>query len=75
MNLMPRFLFHFEDRAFFASFGSRLGACDEWRWRLFHDSGNVIADGHEGYERQAAAERGIERVQENAPGGEIEVLE
>jgi uncharacterized protein YegP (UPF0339 family) len=25
---------------------------DEWRWRLVHDNGNIIADSGEGYDRR-----------------------
>lgn len=45
---------------------------DEWRWRLRHDNGNVIADGGEGYASKRNARRGIESVKKNAPGGLVE---
>jgi uncharacterized protein YegP (UPF0339 family) len=48
---------------------------EEWRWRLVHDNGNIIADGGEGYERQATAANGIESVKENAAGAAVEVQE
>ncbi len=38
----------------------------EWRWRLVHRNGNIIADSGEGYERKAGAENGLESVQSNA---------
>ena len=44
----------------------------EWRWRLRHDNGNIIADGGEGYTTKASAKNGIESVKKNAPGGRIE---
>ncbi len=44
---------------------------DEWRWRLRHDNGNIIADGGEGYSSKAAARNGIESVRKNAPGATL----
>ena len=39
----------------------------EYRWRLRHQNGNIIADSGEGYSSKANAENGIRSVQENAP--------
>ena len=39
----------------------------EWRWRLRHQNGNIIAASGEGYSSKAGAENGIESVKENAP--------
>ena len=47
-------------------------SADEWRWRLRHRNGNVIADGGEGYSRKSDATNGIESVRENAPGAPVE---
>lgn len=44
----------------------------EFRWRLRHDNGNIIADSGEGYKNKADAINGIESVKENAPGAPIE---
>ena len=44
---------------------------DEWRWRLVHRNGNVIATSGEGYTTRRNAENGIESVMTNAPGAEI----
>lgn len=44
----------------------------EWRWRLVHDNGNVIADSAEGYSSKSGAENGIESVKTNAPEAPIE---
>ncbi len=44
---------------------------DEWRWRLRHDNGNIIADGGEGYSSKAAAKKGIESVKKNAAGASV----
>ncbi|NHN48477.1 DUF1508 domain-containing protein [Halostella sp. JP-L12] len=47
----------------------------EYRWRLRHDNGNVIADGGEGYTDERNAKKGIESVRRNAPGADLERLE
>lgn len=39
----------------------------EFRWRLRHQNGNIIADSGEGYSSKASAENGIQSVKENAP--------
>lgn len=43
----------------------------EWRWRLVHHNGNIIADGGEGYNRKGTARDGLESVKRNAPGAEV----
>jgi uncharacterized protein YegP (UPF0339 family) len=45
---------------------------DEWRWRLRHRNGNIMADSGEGYTRKANAESAIETVREEAEDAEIE---
>ncbi|MEM4781643.1 MAG: HVO_2922 family protein, partial [Halalkalicoccus sp.] len=47
----------------------------EWRWRLVHRNGNVIADGGEGYSSKRNAIKGLRSVQHNAPGAPIEELD
>jgi len=37
---------------------------DEWRWRLVHRNGNVLADGGEGYSRRRDARRAVDRIRE-----------
>jgi amphi-Trp domain-containing protein len=49
----------FEDRA------------SEWRWRLVHNNGNIIADSGEGYSRKATARKGLESVMRNASGAAV----
>ncbi|WP_317988501.1 HVO_2922 family protein [Haloprofundus salinisoli] len=44
---------------------------DEWRWRLRHRNGNIIADGGEGYSSKSAAKNGIKSVRRNAPGATL----
>ncbi|WP_049902766.1 HVO_2922 family protein [Halococcus agarilyticus] len=46
---------------------------DEWRWRLVHRNGNVIADGGEGYASKQNALKGLRSVRRNAPGARIDV--
>ncbi len=38
----------------------------EWRWRLRHENGNIIADSGEGYSSKSNAKSGIESVKQNA---------
>ena len=45
---------------------------EEWRWRLRHRNGNIIADGGEGYASKQKATQGLESVRSNAPGAYIE---
>ena len=39
----------------------------EFRWRLRHENGNIIADSGEGYADKDGAKNGINSVKENAP--------
>lgn len=43
----------------------------EWRWRLVHDNGNIIADSGQGYATKQKAVQGIESVKSNAPGAAL----
>ena len=43
----------------------------EWRWRLRHDNGNVIADSGEGYTRKEKAIQGLRSVRRNAPDADV----
>jgi len=43
----------------------------EWRWRLVHDNGNVIADSGEGYASRQKCEQGLRSVVENAPDADV----
>lgn len=44
---------------------------DEWRWRLVHRNGNIIADSGEGYTTRQSAKKGLRSVMANAPEAEI----
>ena len=44
----------------------------EYRWKLVHTNGQVIANSGEGYKAKASAMNGIKSVQENAPGAVVE---
>jgi hypothetical protein len=44
----------------------------EYRWRLRHSNGQVIADSGEGYKEKAGAKNGINSVKENAPAAPID---
>ena len=47
---------------------------DEWRWRLRHRNGNIMADSGEGYVRKTDAKNAIETVREHAGDAEIKEL-
>ena len=44
----------------------------EFRWRLIHANGQVIANSGEGYTTKANAMGGINSVKENAPNATVE---
>jgi uncharacterized protein YegP (UPF0339 family) len=44
----------------------------EFRWRLVHTNGQVIANSGEGYKAKANAAGGIDSVKQNAPGAVVE---
>lgn len=44
---------------------------DEWRWRLRHRNGNIIAISGEGYTRKHNAQKGLRSVVKNADDAEI----
>ena len=44
----------------------------EYRWRLVHQNGQIIADSGEGYNTKDNAVNGIESVKTNAPSAPIE---
>ena len=46
-------------------------AAEQYRWRLRHENGNIIADGGEGYSSKQKARQGLESVKENAAGGHV----
>jgi amphi-Trp domain-containing protein len=58
-----------------ASFELFEDSASQWRWRLVHDNGNIIADGGEGYVSKQSARKGIESVKENVRGAQVETLE
>ena len=47
-------------------------SAEEWRWRLRHRNGNVLADSGEGYTERNSVEDAIHSVKRNAPNAEIE---
>ena len=56
-------------KATFEVYEDRAG---QWRWRLVHDNGNIIADSGEGYASRQKCEQGLESVKRNAPGADVE---
>jgi amphi-Trp domain-containing protein len=57
-----------ESKATFEVFEDNAG---DYRWRLVHRNGNIIADGGEGYASKQKATQGLESVKENAPGAYV----
>nr|WP_276410933.1 HVO_2922 family protein [Halomicroarcula sp. XH51] len=57
-----------------ATFELYTDTADQWRWRLRHANGNIIADSGEGYASKAKAKQGIESVKTNAPEAAIEEI-
>jgi hypothetical protein len=43
----------------------------EYRWKLTHTNGQIIANSGEGYKAKANAMNGLKSVQENAPGATV----
>ncbi len=44
---------------------------EQWRWRLVHRNGNIIADGSEGYASKQKAKQGLESVKRNIAGANV----
>jgi uncharacterized protein YegP (UPF0339 family) len=44
---------------------------EEWRWRLRHRNGKIVADGGEGYAERTGCQDAIESVKKNAPGADV----
>jgi len=47
------------------------GAGDEYRWRLVHRNGNIIAEGSQGYSSKQKAKQGLASVQTNTTGAPV----
>ena len=58
-----------------ATFELYVDRADEWRWRLVHDNGNIVADSGEGYATKQKARQGIRSVKLNAPDAPIETTD
>lgn len=48
---------------------------NEWRWRLVHTNGNILADSGESYTRRNDANRAVDRLRERIDEFEFEVYE
>ena len=55
-----------------ATFEVYLDKAGQWRWRLRHQNGNIIATSGEGYNNKADCLAGIRSVIENAAEAPIE---
>jgi len=47
----------------------------EWRWRLIHENGNVLADSGEGYSSRSKARQGLDSVRSNAAEAALDDLD
>ncbi len=54
-----------------ATFELFTDSADEWRWRLVHENGNIIADSGEGYASRQKCKQGVESVKTNAPDAAV----
>ena len=50
-------------------------AADEWRWRLRHRNGNIVADSGQGYASRSNAVDAVTSVKGNAPAADVETVE
>ena len=57
-----------------ATFELYADSVDDWRWRLRHDNGNIVADSGQGYASKQKAKQGLDSVKSNAPGAAVEKL-
>jgi uncharacterized protein YegP (UPF0339 family) len=48
---------------------------DEFRWRLVHKNGNILADGGEGYSTRSGARRAVDRIRDRIDEADFEVYE
>ncbi|MFW6321643.1 MAG: HVO_2922 family protein [Halohasta sp.] len=46
-------------------------AAGQWRWRLVHDNGNILADSGEGYSSKQKCKQGLESVKQNAADADV----
>ena len=56
-----------------ATFEVYQDAENEWRWRLRHRNGNIVADSAEGYSSRTAAADGLDAVRALAPTARLNV--
>lgn len=54
-----------------AAYEIYLDEAQEWRWRLRHRNGRILADSGEGYTAKAKARQGIRSVQNNAGDADV----
>ena len=54
-----------------ATFELFTDSADEWRWRLVHENGNIIADSGEGYASRQKCKQGLDSVKQNASDASV----
>ncbi|WP_418285542.1 HVO_2922 family protein [Halorubrum sp. DTA46] len=47
----------------------------QWRWRLIHENGNVLADSGEGYSSRSKARQGLDSVRSNVTDAAVDDLD
>lgn len=47
----------------------------DWRWRLTHENGNILADSGEGYASRSGARKAVDSIMDNAENMDFEVYE
>ncbi len=57
-----------------ATFELYIDTSDEYRWRLVHQNGQIIADSAEGYSSKSNAINGIQSVKDNALDAPVDDL-
>ena len=58
-----------------AGFELYVDNAEEWRWRLVHRNGNILADSGEGYSRRHDASRAVDRLRETVDDLEFNIYE
>jgi len=58
-----------------ATFELFTDSAEEFRWRLVHDNGEIIADGGQGYSSKQKCKQGLRSVKHNVRGARVEDVE
>jgi len=58
-----------------ATFELYADTAGQWRWRLVHDNGNILADSGEGYSSKQKCRQGLESLKRNAAEANVETVD